>query len=390
MQIADSFKTLRDMGGANDIRPADLKVLKRLGAGAFAVVESALYSPEGTAPGEGRMVVVKRLKPEIVKHELDLANFINEVALLRKLSHKRVVEYIGAGCTDNSSEDTRRQSMFLVQELMDGGTLKQLVQRQMVDVHSCVYTMADAFRLGIHVAEGLAYLHNARPVVVHRDIKLENILLKGKDPHTAEAKIADFGLVALVRPKERGPASTLAGAGLARVQRSMTSKRLRAQRSNSLSVEEAWTMSVKAREVQGDKSALTPQNLSGRTGSFMYMAPEVYRQEPYTEKVDVFSFGVILFELLSRYQMLCAVSVAGTPEEVENYAAKVSEGYRPPIPEHWPESVRQLIGECWHQDPALRPPMARVRERLAAMVQDGTAADMELQTRPPACGCTIC
>lgn len=60
----------------------------------------------------------------------------------------------------------------------------------------------------------------------------ENILLKGKDPHTAEAKIADFGLVALVRPKERGPASTLAGAGLARVQRSMTSKRLRAQRSN--------------------------------------------------------------------------------------------------------------------------------------------------------------
>ncbi len=55
-----------------------------------------------------------------------------------------------------------------------------------------------------------------------------------------------------------------------------------------------------------------------------------------------------------------------------------------------PQSVRQLIGECWHQDPALRPPMARVRERLAAMAQDGTAAAMQLQTRPAACSCTIC
>ncbi len=70
LQVADGFQTLRDMGGANDIRPADLKALKRLGAGAFAVVEQALYTPGGTAPGEGRMVVVKRLKPEIVKHEV--------------------------------------------------------------------------------------------------------------------------------------------------------------------------------------------------------------------------------------------------------------------------------------------------------------------------------
>ena len=40
--------------------------------------------------------------------------------------------------------------------------------------------------------------------------------------------------------------------------------------------------------------------MSGRTGSFMYMAPEMYNNKEYTEKVDVFSFGVCMYELLHK------------------------------------------------------------------------------------------
>ncbi|PNW73229.1 hypothetical protein CHLRE_14g623926v5 [Chlamydomonas reinhardtii] len=120
------------------------------------------------------------------------------------------------------------------------------------------------------------------------------------------------------------------------------------------------------------------------------MAPEMYRQEAYNEKVDVFSFGVILFEVLNRYQMVCAISIQGTEEEVEGYAAKVSEGYRPPLPERWPHHVKQLIADCWAQDPAARPSMAVVRERIAGLIAAGVAQEMQEQLTPMApCTCII-
>lgn len=49
---------------------------------------------------------------------------------------------------------------------------------------------------------------------------------------------------------------------------------------------------------------------------------------PCDAQVDVFSFGVILYELLHKYMMVFAVSIAGTEEELERYAEKVSEGWR--------------------------------------------------------------
>lgn len=46
----------------------------------------------------------------------------------------------------------------------------------------------------------------------------------------------------------------------------------------------------------------------------------------------MFSFGVIMYEVMARYQMVCAVSNLGDESEIEQYAEKVSQGYRPPIP----------------------------------------------------------
>eukprot|EP00198_Chlamydomonas_reinhardtii_P003389 XP_001692725.1 predicted protein [Chlamydomonas reinhardtii] len=224
----------------------------------------------------------------------------------------------------------------LGEEFMDGGTLKKVVSRQMIDVSRRLYSCADAFRWGLQVAEGLEYLHAARPLVIHRDLKLENILMKGKDLSTADAKIADFAPLA----------PTLS----------------RTPPTNPVSV---------------------PPRRRCR-------APEMYRQEAYNEKVDVFSFGVILFEVLNRYQMVCAISIQGTEEEVEGYAAKVSEGYRPPLPERWPHHVKQLIADCWAQDPAARPSMAVVRERIAGLIAAGVAQEMQEQLTPMApCTCII-
>lgn len=66
-----------------------------------------------------------------------------------------------------------------------------------------LYTWLDAFRWLEQIAAALKYLHSLRPMVVHRDLKLENMLLTGLDPATADAKLADFGLCKLVKVGDR-------------------------------------------------------------------------------------------------------------------------------------------------------------------------------------------
>ena len=61
------------------------------------------------------------------------------------------------------------------------------------------YTWTDALRWLQQIAAALKYLHSLRPMVVHRDLKLENMLLTGLDPAIADAKLADFGLCKLVK-----------------------------------------------------------------------------------------------------------------------------------------------------------------------------------------------
>ena len=61
------------------------------------------------------------------------------------------------------------------------------------------YSWKDAFRWLQQIVAALKYLHGLRPMVVHRDLKLENLLLTGSNPGTADAKLADFGLCKLVK-----------------------------------------------------------------------------------------------------------------------------------------------------------------------------------------------
>ena len=64
---------------------------------------------------------------------------------------------------------------------------------------SAAYSWKDAFRWLQQIAGALQYLHGLRPMVVHRDLKLENLLLTGSNPAKADAKLADFGLCKLIK-----------------------------------------------------------------------------------------------------------------------------------------------------------------------------------------------
>lgn len=197
-----SSRTLRNMSECAFIAPGDLKTIRRLGEGAFATVDLCIYS---SSQGQLCPVAVKRLKPDVFKIQTDLQCFLNEARLLQKLRHPFIVDFFGVGFTDmealkseGPNNKISQERVYLVQEFMNKGTLKSLVQRQMCATGRRVYSNTQALKWAQQIAKGLQYLHKVKPTLIHRDVKMDNVLLKENDDGEIVAKLADFGLCVMV------------------------------------------------------------------------------------------------------------------------------------------------------------------------------------------------
>ncbi|GLT97276.1 hypothetical protein SLE2022_148490 [Rubroshorea leprosula] len=153
-------------------------------------------------------------------------------------------------------------------------------------------------RMALDVAKGMNYLHTSHPPIVHRDLKSPNLLV---DKNWV-VKVCDFGLS---RMKHHTFLSSKSTAG-------------------------------------------TPE----------WMAPEVLRNEPANEKCDVYSFGVILWELVTLripWKGLNPMQVVG---------AVGFQNRRLEIPDNVDPAVAQIIRECWQTEPHLRPSFAQLMCQL--------------------------
>lgn len=162
----------------------------------------------------------------------------------------------------------------------------------------------DQISYATHLAQGMLYLHTCRPPVIHRDLKPANLLID----HSGVLKVADFGLSKVRPDPQKGETDTFL--------------------------------------------------MTGETGSYRFMAPEVYKHKPYTERVDIYSYGMILYYLLD-----------GKPpwpflNGVVAVKKAADEGDRPPIPRFWDQRLQTLLQECWNEDPQIRPPFNNVLQTL--------------------------
>jgi serine/threonine protein kinase len=110
-----------------------------------------------------------------------------------------------------------------------------------------------------------------------------------------------------------------------------------------------------------EESRFAGTELTRQVGSPHYMAPEMYEEGCYSDKVDVFSFGLILYEMLTRKPVFAKEL---RPQQVMR---RVLSSSRALIPDTIPAPISQLIEDCWHDDPAVRPSFERIFKRLAAV-----------------------
>lgn len=307
------FHTLRDMTGNHTLDPRKLKLICRLGKGSFGVVDKYSYNNE--KENEYPLyLAIKTLNPELCGDSREVREFLEELRLMKKLDHGCIVDYKGFGTFHDKHG---RKLIFVAQECMDGGTLRKIVLNQMRSNSTVkLYTREEGLSWAIQITKGLAYLHSCIPKVIHRDLKPENVLLDSTTPGKRHAKLADFGLSSVVDLKKLS------------------------KKNGQLS----------------DKYELT-----GGTGSFTYMAPEVLKNSKYNEKVDVFSVSIIIWEIFSYRLRMHRDPKEGltTPEYLErvkqNAYDTAYQGKRPPLPPNWPAALRDILQAGWANDPDKRP-----------------------------------
>ena len=335
--VSGAFTTLRGMG-VKMVDPGDIVEGEEVGRGAFGAVRVCEIASLGGAKAVAKKMLVgprrggaERVGEErLGEEEMPLGEFAKEFELLSKLSHPNVVRTIGAAETDDGG-------LVILQEYVSGGTLKEYVTGKA----PCDARLAVTFLVG--VARAMAYLHSRTPKVLHRDLKADNVLVDGE-----VAKVCDFGLAKLVE-KDPEPGDGGEGeSGRPKLQRTMTAN----------------------------------------VGSGRYMAPENMKGEEYDEKIDVFSFGILAWELLNgelaysdpKYKYVRA-------QDILRHVSK--EGLRPAIPGTWPDCVTELVTSCWDQEAYLRPDFPHVVDALKEIQGDDGALDaLDAAKRGSTCGCT--
>lgn len=247
------------------------------------------------ASWRGTKVAVKKFGEEIISDEDKVQAFRDELALLQKLRHPNLVQFLGAV--------TQSIPMMIVTEYLPKGDLRSLLEKK------GALKPTTALRYALDIARGMNYLHESKPeAIIHRHLEPSNIL---RDD-SGHLKVADFGVTKLLkvarRVKEDGP-------------------------------------------------------LSYHDVSYRYIAPEVLRDEEYDTKVDVFSFALILQEMIEG----CPPFHTKKADEVPNlYAMKQHPPFRAPT-KFYAHGIKELIQDCWSEIPANRPTFKQIIPKLESI-----------------------
>jgi len=277
-----------DLGGGNK-----LKVKKVIAEGGYGYVFIAQDPKTGKEYALKRQVVSKE-NVKIIKQE---------IAFLKQLSdHPHIVQYYAsAGCPP--SQTSHGNAEFLIQtELCNGGRMEDVVR-------SLQLTPRQVLRVFFETCSAVAHMHSQNPPIIHRDLKVENLLLSSK----GAIKLCDFG--------------------------SATTQQLHPDHS--------WTAVQRGLAEDEIQRNTTP----------MYRAPEMidlYSNSPVTEKADIWALGCLLYTLCYQEH----------PFEDSAKLRILNANYRIPPEDTTFAAFHHIIRTCLVVDPSKRPSVDSIMAQL--------------------------
>jgi eukaryotic-like serine/threonine-protein kinase len=234
----------------------------------------------------GRRVALKFIPDNLVGDPKSLERFEREARAASQLNHPNI-------CTIHDIDDNNGHP-FIVMEKLEGESLKQMIHGKALDTD----TILD---VGVQVADALAASHAKG--IIHRDIKPANIFLTAN----GQAKVLDFGLAKLTTEAKLATSTDT-----------------------------------------GIEDSLTAVGVI--PGTAVYMAPEQARSEPLDPRSDLFSFGVVLYEMSTGKKPFSGTNIVTTLDAV------LHQKPAPPLTlnPHLPSELQNIIGRAMEKDKTQR------------------------------------
>ncbi|GAM39204.1 Ark1/Prk1 family protein kinase [Talaromyces pinophilus] len=274
---------------------------KYLSEGGFAHV----YVVKLPHPVDGVETAV--LKRVAVPDKTALAGMRTEVETMKKLKgHRHIVTYIDSHASQLKGGG---YEVFLLMENCQGGGLIDFMNTRLQ--HRL--TEPEILKIFSDVSEGVACMHYLKPPLLHRDLKVENVLISLSSGKSPLYKLCDFGSAAPPRP--------------------------------------AATSAAEGRLIEDDIQRHT---------TMQYRSPEmidVYRKQPIDEKSDIWALGVLLYKL-------CYYT---TPFEDVGQMAILNASYKFPSYPNFSDRLKRLIASMLQEDPRKRPTIYGVLKESCSM-----------------------
>ncbi|XP_048885584.1 fibroblast growth factor receptor 4-like isoform X3 [Brienomyrus brachyistius] len=294
----------------------NLTLGKPLGEGCFGqVVKAEAYGINKNSPVQSTTVAVKMLKDDAT--DKDLADLISEMELMKGMDkHKNIINLLGV-CTKDGP-------LYVLVEYASKGSLREFLRARrppgmdytfdMTKVPEEHLTFKDLLSCTYQVARGMEYLASKR--CIHRDLAARNVLVTEDNV----MKIADFGLARGVHQIDYYKKTT-----------------------------------------------------NGRL-PVKWMAPEALFDRVYTHQSDVWSFGVLMWEIFT----LGGSPYPGIP--VEELFKLLREGHRMDKPSNCTHELYVMMRECWHAVPSQRPTFKQLVEELDRVLLSVSNEYLDLST----------
>ena len=238
-----------------------------------------------------RKVAIKFLHDEFSKDADKLNRFVQEAKAASALNHPNILTVYEIGEVDGKN--------YISTELIDGETLREHLSQEPLPLNTIL-------KIGVQVAEALTAAHHAG--IVHRDIKPENVMIR----NDGYAKVLDFGLAKLLEPGASATAPT----------------------SN-----------------EDVTRALVKTNPGMVMGTVSYMSPEQARGKETDARTDIWSLGVVLYEMLAR-------KVPFTGETINHTIVAILER-EPPALGGVPPELQRIVRKAMTKDVDMRYQSAR-------------------------------